>query len=332
MTLPSTVGIAEQGTETHTTDQQVEIARWAADAGFDFLLVPETWGRDAFTRAGYIAARTDIAIGTGLVPVHSRSPALLAQSIATVAELADGALLGLGLSSDNVVEQWHGVAFEPALRRQRETIEIVRQALSGEPLEYDGTVFDVEHFRMRFEPDPDIPICVGAQGPKNCELTGGFADQWWPNRIPLSSLDSLREHVDTGASKQGRDPADVDTVPFVTTCVLDDGDRARACAAAEIAHYIGAMGEYTKNALEKCGYGEVARTVDERWQRGERDGAIDAVSADVLDEITISGTPEQARETLDRYGSECDGAVLLPSKDASLAEVEETIDHVGDWL
>lgn len=332
MPVPDNLGFAEPGSEKVTPDEQVEVAQEVEAAGFDFLLIPETWGRDAFNRAGYIAAQTNITVGTGIIPVHSRSPSLIAQSIATLDEVADGAILGLGLSSDNVIEKWHGVEFQPALRRQRETIEIIRQALSGSALDYDGSLFDVEHFRMRFEPNPDIPICVGAQGPKNCELTGGFADQWWPNRIPLSSLHELREHVNAGAQKQGRDPADIDTVPFATTCILEDGQRARECAAAEIAHYIGAMGEYTLNALTNLGYGDVAQTVNEYWQAGDKEAAITAVSAELLDDITVSGSPEKAYEILNKYSDQCDGLVLLPSKDASSDEVFETITNMAELL
>lgn len=329
--IPDTLGFVEPGTEKFSTETQASLAVAAEDAGFDAVLVPETWGRDAFTRAGHIAAHTEsVALGTGIIPVHSRSPALVAQSIATLDELAGGrAILGLGLSSNYVIEQWHGIEFAPALRRQRETIEIVRQALSGDPLDYDGSLFDVEHFKMRFEPNPEITIAVGAQGPTNCELTGGFADAWFPNRIPLSEMDQLREHVDRGAEKQDRDPTDVETIPFATTCVLEDGERARERASEEIAHYIGAMGDYTKESLTQLGFGDVASEVDDLWQDDEKAAAREAVSDELLDEITVSGTPTEAAATIDRYGSETDGLVVLPAKAASEDEIRETIDHIG---
>lgn len=332
MSMPATLGFAEPGTEKFATETQASLAVDAEDAGFDWVLVPETWGRDAFNRAGYIAAHTeDVTLGTGIVPVHSRSPGLLAQSIATLDELAGdgGAVLGLGLSSNYVIEQWHGIEFEPALRRQREAIEIVRQALSGEPLDYDGEVFEVDHFKLRFEANPDIPIGVGAQGPTNCELTGGFADAWFPNRIPLSAMDELREHVDRGADRAGRSAGDVETIPFATTCVLEDGDRGRDRAREEIAHYVGAMGDYTLEALTQLGFGETAAEVDERWQEGEKAAAADAVSDELLAEITVSGTPAEAAETLERYGDETDGLIVLPAKAATEAEIRETIEHVG---
>lgn len=333
MTLPATIGIAEPGTEKFTTDQQVDIAMDAEAAGFDWVLVPETWGRDAFTRAGHIAAHTEsVTLGTGIVPVHSRSPALLAQSIATVDEVSGGgAVLGLGLSSNYVIEQWHGIDFQPALRRQRETIEIVQQALSGDTLDYEGDVFEVEHFRMRFSPNPDIEVGIGAQGPTNCELTGGFADMWWPNRIPLSSMADLRTHVDRGAKKQSRDPDDVDTIPFATTCVLADGNRARDRCREEIAHYIGAMGDYTKEALAEHGYGETAETVDELWE-DDTEAAADAVTDELLEDITICGTPDEARAIVEDYAEVAEGLVILPSKAMSLDEIQATIRNVGEWI
>lgn len=331
MKVPDTVGFAEPGTDKFTVREQAALARKAEETGFDWVLVPETWGRDAFNRTGYIAAFVDsVTLGTGIVPVHSRSPALIAQSIATLDEVASGgAVLGLGLSSNYVIENWHGMEFSPGLRRQRETIEIVRQALSGEPVEYDGAVFDLEHFRMRFEPNPDIPICVGAQGPINCELTGGFADIWWPNRIPLSTMDRLREEVDRGARKQGREPSEVETIPFATTCVLEDGERARDCGREEIAHYIGAMGDYTLEALEAHDFAETARAVNDYWEAGDKEAARTAVSDELLDEITVTGTPERAAETIERYAESTDGLVILPSKASSMSELEETLENIG---
>ncbi|MEF8790715.1 MAG: LLM class flavin-dependent oxidoreductase [Haloarculaceae archaeon] len=310
----------------------VELARRAEDAGYGTVLVAETWGREAFGRLGYLAAATDrVRLGTGIVPVHSRSPTLLAQAIATLDELSGGrAVLGLGLSSPAVVENWHGVAFEPALRRQRETIEVVRAALSGETVEYDGELFDLEHFHLRFDPPrTDVPILVAAQGETNVELAGGFADGWMPNRIPVSALPAVREHVDRGARMQGRDPAEVRTVPYVTTCVLEDGARARRRCREMIAFYLGAMGEYHFRAVADHGYRTEAERVRERWQDGDREGARSAVGGALLDEIALAGTPEDAAAVLGEYEDVADGVVTLLPRTLSRAEIEETVDHVG---
>ncbi len=312
---------------------QLEIAQAAESAGYETLFIAETWGRESFTRLGWLAAHLDdIRLGTGIVPVHSRSPALIAQAAATLDELTDGrAVLGLGLSSPHVMRNWHGAEWEPALRRQRETVEIVRQVLSGEELEYDGDVFDVEHFRLRFDPvREDLPIYIAAQGPTNCELTGGFADGWLPNRIPVSSLPDVREHVDRGAEKQDRDPEAVETIPYVATCILDDGEQARRRCREFIAFYVGAMGDYHFRAVAEHGFRDTAEAIRERWQDGDHEGAREAVSDELLAEIAIAGTPDQAKESLAGYEGVAETIVTLPPTTAERGEILETFKHAGN--
>lgn len=319
-------------TDSLSPSARVNLARRAEAAGYETVLVAETWGREAFGRLAYLAAATDrIRLGTGIVPVHSRSPTLLAQAIATLDELSGGrAVMGLGLSSPAVIEGWHGMAFEPALRRQRETIEVVRAVLSGDPVEYDGKVFDLEHFHLRFDPPrADIPILVAAQGETNVELAGGFADGWMPNRIPVSALPAVRERVDRGARMQYRDPAEVRTVPYVTTCILEDGERARRRCRELIAFYLGAMGQYHFRAVADHGYRAEAERVRAHWKAGEKDEARAAVGEPLLEEIALAGTPEDARTVLETYEDVADGVVTLFPRTMSRDEIEETIDHVG---
>lgn len=318
-----------------STEKQCELALAAEDAGYEHVLVPETWGREAFARLGYFAAHVEtIGLGTGIIPVHSRSPALIAQAGATIDELTDGrALLGLGLSGPPVIENWHGAEFEPALRRQRETIEIVRQVLSGEEVEYEGRLFDLEHFRLRFSPPrTDLPIYVAAQGETNVELAGGFGDGWMPNRIPRSALPELREHVERGARKQDRDPADVATAPYVTTCILEDGTHARRLCRRMIAFYVGAMGEFHYNAIANHGFRETAGVIRDRWQAGDHDAARAAVTDELLDEIAIAGAPDDVRDLLEAYDEVADTLVTLPPTTAAPDEVAETVAHIGDLV
>ena len=117
--------------------------RAADDLGYDAIFVPESWSREAFTTLGWIAANTTrVRVGTGSVNVFSRTPALIAQSIATLDEISGGrAVLGLGTSGPAVIENWHGMKFEGGLRRSLETVEVVRLALSGASVDYDGEIF-----------------------------------------------------------------------------------------------------------------------------------------------------------------------------------------------
>lgn len=318
-----------------STKKQCELAQAAEDAGYEHVLVPETWGREAFARLGYFAANLrTIGLGTGIIPVHSRSPALIAQAGATIDELTDGCtLLGLGLSGPAVIENWHGIEFEPALRRQRETIEIVRLALSGKEIEYEGRLFDLEHFRLRFSPSrTDLEIYVAAQGETNAELAGGFGDGWMPNRIPYSALPDLRKHVDRGARMQDRDPADIATAPYVTTCILKNGAHARDRCRRMIAFYVGAMGKYHFNAISKHGFREVANVIRDNWKAGNQDAAREAVTDELLDEIAIAGSPEDVRDLFGAYGEIADTLVTLPPTTANPDEIKETVDHVGDLM
>lgn len=315
-----------------TTSEQCRLATAAEDAGYDLVMAPETWGREAFARLGYIAAHTDrIQLGSGIVPVHSRSPTLLAQAAATLDELTEGrAVLGLGLSGPAVIENWHGVDFQPALRRQRETIEIVRRVLAGEKIDYDGRVFDLQHFRLRFDPvRSDVPIYVAAQGETNAELVGGFGDGWMPNRIPVSSLPELRECVDRGAEKRDRDPNAVATIPWVTTCILEDGEQARARCREMIAFYVGAMGDFHYDAVAEHGFRDTADRIQDRWEAGETDEARAAVSDELLDEIAIAGHPDDVDHLFERYDDIAAMLALLPPTTADVEEIRETIDHVG---
>lgn len=325
------LGMPVPSTSAISIPEQLTLVDHAESLGYDALFVAESWGREAFTRLGLFAAHTQsIRLGTGIVPVHSRSPTLLAQAAATLDEITDGrAFLGLGLSSPAVIESWHGIEFEPGLRRQRETIEIIKQALSGDTVEYSGSVFDLEHFHLRFDPPRDsLPIYVAAQGPTNCQLVGEFADGWLPNRIPVSRLSSARESLEKGARKRNRAISSIETIPYVTSCVLEDGEHARDRCREAIAFYVGAMGSYHYEAVARNGYRSVAETIHDHWQAGDHSKARDAVTSELLDEITLSGTPEDVAPILEAYEDIADMVVTLPPSTATLDEITATMRNI----
>lgn len=330
MDISYELGLRLPSDESVDCETQLKLGDEASRQGYDALLTSETWGYDAFTRLGYLAATTDVTLGTSIVPVHSRTPSLLAQSIGTLAELTGGrTILGIGLSSPAVIKEWHGIEFEPALRRQRETIEIVRQILDNEPLAYDGHIFDIEFDSLRFESASDISLYVAAQGETNVELTGAFADGWIPSYVPLSELDAGREPLVRGARQQDRDPEAIKTIPSVTTCVLEDGEWARERCRETIAFYIGAMGKYHGNVLARHGYETAVEQIRAYWDDGSYDAARDAIDDDLLDEVALAGTPAHAREWLAEREGEIDGLVTVPSTRATTGEIQETIRHVG---
>lgn len=273
----------------------------AEELGYDRAWLPETWGREAATVLAIAADRTDrIGLGTSIANTYSRSPALLGQLAATLQEASDGRFrLGVGPSGPIVIENWHGVEFGNPLRRTRETIEIVKQVLSGEVVSYDGEYFDLDGFRLRFDPpEPTPPVDAAALGPKAVELAGRFADGWHVIHYTREGLSERLEDLRRGAELGGRDPDEIRVTMSVGCCALADGDRARELVAQHTAFYIGGMGTYYRDSLARQGESELAHAIYDAWQDGNQERATELVLEELGDQMGAAGTPEEARERL----------------------------------
>lgn len=310
-------------------DALVDLGRLAEGSGYDRAWVPETWGRDAVsTIAALGTATSDIGLGSSILPVYSRSPALVGQTAATLQELTEGRLrLGVGPSGPAVIEGWHGRAFDRPLRHTREFVEIVRRVTRGEQLEYDGEVFDLEGFRLRFDPPEPAPVDVAAMGPKAVELAGRFADGWHALMFTRDGLADRLDDLRRGAGLGGRELDDLRVTLVVTCTALPDGERARRLVRQHIAFYLGGMGTFYRDALARQGYSEVAQTVYDAWQAGDRERAVAAIDTDLIDSLAVAGEPAQAREHLASFAS-LEGvdavAVSLP-RGAHGEEIETTV-------
>ena len=315
-------------------DPLVDVAVDADRLGYDRVWMPESWGRDAVTTLALVAERTeDVGIGTSIVNVYSRSPALLAQTAANLGEASDGRFrLGVGPSGPAVIENWHGQGYDRPLRRTRETIEIVRHALTGDIVDYEGDVFDLSGFRLRFAPpDPAPPVDAAAMGPKATELAGRFADGW---HAYLLTRDGVRERLDDfarGTDLGGRTGSNQRVTLSVPCCALADGDRARELAARHVAFYVGAMGTFYRDSLARQGHETAAHAVHDAWQNGDRAAATAALPDDLLDDLVAAGTSEEARTALARF-ERIDGvdavAATLP-REATPEEVAETVANLS---
>jgi coenzyme F420-dependent oxidoreductase len=284
----------------------VALSRRAEELGYERVWMPETWGRDAVTALTSIAHGTDsIGLGPSILNVYSRSPALLAQTAATLQEVSGGRLrLGIGPSGPAVIEGWHGVDFDRPLRRTREYVAVVRRVLSGERLEYDGEVFSLSGFRLRCDPPASPPdIDAAGMGPKSVELAGRFADGW---HAIVMTPDGLRDRLGDfrrGADLGGRDPDDLTVTLSLTACALSDGERARRLGRQHLAFYVGAMGTYYRESLSRQGYEADANDVAATWASGEHEAAIETVGDDLLDAVSACGTPDRVRKELRKFES-----------------------------
>jgi F420-dependent oxidoreductase-like protein len=289
----------------------------AAEAiGVDSLWVPEVWGYDALTGLAYLAAKTSsIKLGTFVVQLGSRSPALLATSALSLQELSGGRfLLGVGTSGPRVMEGWHGVRFRKPVQTTRETIEIIRIISRGDRLEHPGEIYplplpDSSGTPLRPGVKPDqVRVYVAAMGPANLRLTGEMADGWLGNAFVPEAAEVFFGPLREGAKRAGRTLTDFDLVAPVAVEIHDDqasADTAVRRHADGYAFTIGAMGAGGRNfyndAFTRLGYGDEVGAVAELWQAGNRDAARRAVPIDLGRLTNLVGTPGWIADRVGTY-------------------------------
>ncbi|MCC6553876.1 MAG: LLM class flavin-dependent oxidoreductase [Polyangiaceae bacterium] len=279
-------------------------AQLADELGYDSFWVPEAWGYEIFTLLTEMAVATKrIKLGTGIVNVFSRSPGLLAMTAATVDEISEGRLiLGVGVSSQRVIEGFHGRKFEKPLTQVRDVIRVVRTLLAGGKLHESGAeLAEYRPFTLAMEPRRrEIPIYVAALKQKAIESIGELADGWIPTFWPYEKLEQGRKWIATGAARAGRDPASIVTAPFTSVLPLGGGAGAKL-AKDIIAFYIGGMGDYYVELLRGFGFQEECDRVAELYRdKATRSQAADAVSDRMIEALTISGEPSACVEELKR--------------------------------
>jgi len=261
--------------------------------GVDSVWVPEYWGYDALTPLAAVAVATDtIRLGTAIVQLGARTPAMLAMSAMAIQQISEGRfMLGVGTSGPQVMEGWHGVEFSRPLQRTRETIEIVRLVAAGERLEYAGEIYSLpipgsqgKAIRAAAAPT-EIPIYVASLGPANLMLTGEMADGWVGNSFLPEHADVFFEPIRRGAASSGRSLDELDLTVSVSVEFTDDVEEAGRRHAAGYAFTFGAMGSastnFYNNAFSRQGFSEVISKVQSLWQRGDRDAARAAVPTEI---------------------------------------------------
>ena len=317
-------------------DDRISIAQLADRLGYHTFFTGESWGRDAFTVLTMIACHTQsIRVGTGIVPVFSRSPALIAQTIASLDQISKGrAILGLGSSGRLLIEQWHGQSFEKPVARTREYIEIIRKALAGQPLNHEGEFFRLGRFRLGSPPlQENIPIYLASLGPRNLELTGQLGDGWLPIWLHHQRLPGLKAEIAEAANKVGRDISQITVAPQIICHVADNPEELQETkqqVRAHMAYYIGGMGQYYYNLFSRSGFQTEADAVRAAWSAGDRTKATAAVSEDMLENITVIGDAASCRAKLDRFQSAgADMPVVAFPHGASTDGIKHTLEALA---
>lgn len=276
--------------------------------GLDLAVVPEAYSFDAISQLGYLAARTStIQLATGVVPIYTRTPALLAMTAAGLDYVSDGRFtLGLGTSGPQVVEGFHGVPFDAPLGRTREVVEICRKVWRRERLQYNG-----RHYHLPLPPDrgtglgkplklinhpvrEHIPIFIAALGPKNVQLTAEIADGWQPVFVDPERIDSVwGDALRAGRAK--RDPAlgPLDVMGTPPLAIGDDVEDRIAWVKPMLALYLGGMGARDKNFYHnlatRYGFGAEADRIQELYLAGRKEEAAAAVPDDLVRSVSLIG-------------------------------------------
>jgi alkanesulfonate monooxygenase SsuD/methylene tetrahydromethanopterin reductase-like flavin-dependent oxidoreductase (luciferase family) len=287
----------------------------ADEAGVEAVFVTEAWGREAFGPLAILADRTSrITLGTGIVNVFSRTPAALAQHFATLDELADGrAIAGLGTSGALVIEQFHGLPFERPATRLRETIQILRLLIAGQPLRFDGQVFQFERgFTLRFTPvRPAIPIYLASFRPAGLRLVAELADGWLPMMIPLERLADQVARLRGMIEAAGRDRSSVVAKSPGSVIVTTDIAAALLAERRRLSYYVGRMGVYYAAHLTAMGRGEEVEAIRRAWDAGGSTAAAAAVSDDLVAAFVRIVTPDQLDDAAARLDEQAAAGVDL---------------------
>jgi F420-dependent oxidoreductase-like protein len=307
MTLRVGIGAAPFGPEA------VEFVRQAERLGVVSVWCPEFWAGDAFTPLAYLAASTStIKLGSAIAQLGARTPAMLAMTAQSLHALSGGrCLLGIGTSGPQVMEGWHGVAFDKPVRRTHETIEIIRAITGGERLDYHGQIYDLplpdsEGRAIRsLMPPTHLPIYVASLGPANLRLTGELADGWIGTSFLPETADVFLDPLREGARRAGRDLTDLDLTVAVGVEFTDDVEAAGRRHAEGYAFTIGAMGSagtnFYNNAFERQGYGDDIREVQRLWLAGDKDAARRRVPTAIGLGTNLIGTDDLVRARLRLY-------------------------------
>ncbi|MFJ3508977.1 LLM class flavin-dependent oxidoreductase [Streptomyces luteogriseus] len=331
--------------------ETVDFVVEAEKLGMDICWVAEAWGAEAPSPLGYLAARTErMLLGSAIIQLATRTPMAIARAAITLSNLSEGRfLLGLGPSGPQVIEGLHGVPFARPLSRMRETVEIVRQATSGEKVSYTGREFrlplpggEAKPMRLSMRAEHDLPVYLATLSPKMLHLTGEIADGWLGTSfVPEGAKEAYFDHLDAGLAASGRSRTDLDICQGAEVAFAEDEDALNAMVAGrrkELAFSLGGMGSATTNfynsAYSRQGWAEVAAEVRERWQAGDRDGAAGLVTDEMVLATTLIGTEDMVRARLRVWrDAGVDTVRFYPAGetlDARLSNLGQAIDLVRD--
>ena len=296
----------------------IDLIQQAESMGYDSVWTAEAYGNDAVTSAAYVLAQTSkIRVGTAIMQMPARTPAMCAMTAMSLDQLSGGRfIVGLGASGPQVVEGWHGVPYGKPVTRTKEYIQIMRKIFEREgPVEFDGQMYQIPNqsegttglgkpLKSILTAASDIPIYTASITPAGLRCAGEVADGVFPVWMDPNKYDVLGESIGQGFEKAGNGKSlkDFDVAPFVTVAMNDDLDTAYDALRPWLALYIGGMGAKNKNFYHdyatRLGYGDAADQIQELYLSGKKPEAEALVPNELLDEVSLIGPRERIIERL----------------------------------
>jgi probable F420-dependent oxidoreductase len=278
-----------------------ELVREAERLGYQDAWTYETFAGDAITPIAAAATITErMRLGTAIVPVFTRPPALIALSAAGLQQLSGGRfILGVGISTPTIVEQWMGVPYKLPMTRLRETVSAIRAAFTGQKVTVEGKTVRINGFRLASTPATPPPIYVGAQGEQMLRVAGEIGDGVIVNYITPETFAKMLAPIHEGARKVGRDTTSLDIACRILVAIDQEEEVVRDQLRRELTAYV-TVPQYNK-FFRWLGYENEAGGAFEAWTAGDRKKALGLIPDSMMEEIYVFGTPAKIAARLREY-------------------------------
>jgi F420-dependent oxidoreductase-like protein len=340
MKLGLQLGYWGSGPPANATQQVADAER----LGFDSIWTAEAYGSDALTPLSWWGSQTQrVRLGTALCQLSARTPTAMAMAALTLDHLSGGRfVLGLGVSGPQVVEGWYGQSFEKPLARTAEYIDIVRQVIAREgpatskgphyPLPYPGGTGLGKALKPIVHPlRKEIPIILGAEGPKNVALAAEIADGWFPIFFSPNAVKAFEPALAEGFGRPGaRHTADdFEVIAFAPTIIDDDIERAADSMRPSLALYIGGMGAKSMNfhfdVFSRMGYEAEATKIQQLYLEGHKDEAAAAVPTSLIEDTALIGPKDKIRDDLEGWKESIATTLLVSGASDTMQTMAELL-------
>ena len=278
-----------------SVNEVLECSEIVSKTNVDSIWIPETWGMENFSMLGAVSNKTiSQKIGSSIINIYSRTPSTIAMGAATTDILSNGRLvLGLGTSSEPIIEDFHGEKFENPIQRMKEYVEIIRLALSKKQISYAGKIFNLNNFTLLIEPKrQSIPIYLAAINQKMVNLAWEIGDGVI---FYLRPLDEMKETISKMQSKR-----EIDVACQIITCISDDSEKAIQRAKKTLAFYV-SVGKIYREFLAKNGFENETNEIFEEFKKSGFKSNHELVTDSMLNSLCIAGSPDEVRSQLNEF-------------------------------